>query len=486
MRQVVPEIAPPTISSTILNPGTRNYMSLRYPKSLALLLPVAMLAAACSDDPVAPAVPAFLGSTISAVPENNLAALVAVKAGGYDSVRVRYWISGEEARETPAFSFPPDSIARVPVLGLVATSAYQVETVLYLENESIAADTAAFSSGPVPEWIPAIDAIGSDTTAGYLAISLPDGGVIVDNTGRVVWYAYLPAGVLNSFQVHANGTYTLRDTPGTIHVLNVLGQRIGTLECVGYTARFHDIMILRDGSAWIMCDDHRTMDLSSLGGSAAADVSATVIQHLSATGQVLFQWNAFDHFDITDLPAADRSGPAVNFTHGNALELDTDGNLLASFRSLSEVTKINATTGAVMWRLGGLANEFTFINDPKGGFERQHGVRLAGPGQIQLLDNGVEAPSRLARYLINPVQKTALLVMSFVDAPTTFTSVGGSTDYYPSGHAVVSFGRAGRVVEVDAAGNRAWELGGLDGTYVFRAERLGDLYAPVTLSRASR
>ena len=445
-----------------------------------------MLVAACSADTVAPRVPVFLASTVSAIPENNLSTLVSVKAGGYDSASVRYWAAGSEALATPAFEFAPDSIATVPVLGLAATTDYQIETVLYLENEALAVDTASFETGPVPDWIPAIGAAGSDTTAGYLAISLPDGGVIVDNTGRVVWYAYLPAGVLNTFQVHANGTYTLRDTPGTIHVLNLIGERIGTVECVGYPTRFHDVMILRDGSAWVMCDDQRTMDLSGLGGHADASVSATVIQHLSPSGQVLFEWNAFDHFDITDLPADSRTGVGVNFTHGNALELDVDGNILASFRSLSEITKINATTGEVMWRLGGLANEFTFINDPKNGFQRQHGVRLAGPGQIQLLDNGEEAPSRLARYLINPVQKTALLVTSFVDAPTTFTVVGGGTDYYPNGHAVVSFGQAGRVVEVDAAGNRAWELTGLDGTYVFRAERLASLYTPVTLARAGR
>src|SRR5690606_1095470 len=126
---------------------------------------------------------------------------------------------------------------------------------------------------------------------------------------------------------------------------------------------------------------------------------------------------------------------------------------------------------------------FTYLNDPKGTFERQHGVRVAGPSEIQLLDNGTSAPSRMVRYLLNPAQKTALLVMAFEDGPTTFTAVGGGTDHYPSGHGGVTFGRAGRVVEVDPAGNRAWELTGLDGEYVFRAMRIASLYNPVPLSR---
>ena len=134
------------------------------------------------------------------------------------------------------------------------------------------------------------------------------------------------------------------------------------------------------GDAWLLCDENRTMDLTALGGQAAAAVTATVVQHLSPDGTLLWEWNAFDHFAITDLPLADRAGAAVNFTHGNGIGFDSDSNLILGFRSLSEVTKVNRTTGAVIWRLGGLANQFTILNDPKGQFERQHGVRVAGPG----------------------------------------------------------------------------------------------------------
>jgi len=218
------------------------------------------------------------------------------------------------------------------------------------------------------------------------------------------------------------------------------------------------------------------MDLSGLGGNAAAQVLGTVVQHVSPAGALLFEWNAFDHFAITDLPAADRMGPNVNFTHGNGVAFDDGGHLLLSFRSLSEVTSVDTATGAVRWRMGGLANQFTFQNDPKGAFERQHGVRPAGPSQVQLLDNGLAAPSRMARYLVNPATLTATMVWQFIDAPGTFTFVGGSTQYLPGSRALVSFGQAGRVVEVDAAGNRAWELQGLEGTYVFRAERIAGLY----------
>ena len=450
------------------------------------MLALAGAAACSSDHPTAPVGPTYYRSSVAANPVNNLSAIVTVDAARFDSASLRFWIAGTDPKASPALPIGADSTVQLAALGLIPSSEYQIETILYAGAKAFPVDTLAFISGPRPAWIPQIGATGTDTTAGLLAISLPDGGVIVDNSGQVVWYAEMPAGTLNSFQPHANGTYTLlrADDLTRFHVLNTLGQEIGTLTCLGYRTRFHDIIIRPGGDYWILCDDTRPMDLSSLGGQADATVTATVIQHISASGDLLFEWNAFDHFEITELPVSDRDGANVNFTHGNGIELDRDGNLIASFRSLSEITKIDSKTGEILWRFGGLANQFTIVNDPKGSFQRQHGIRVAGPSTIQFLDNGLTAPSRLVRYLLDPVDHTALLVLAFEDAPDTFTLVGGSSAYYPNGHGLVSYGQDGRVVEVNAAGNRAWELTGIDGRYVFRAERIRSLYDPVPLARA--
>lgn len=440
----------------------------------ALLL---FLGACLSSEPQAPGAAPYGGAVAQAIPENVLAAAVVVTAHGFDSAAIGY---GPADERTPAVAFGGDSAVRVPVLGLQPSTDYTLRVIL---SRAGAADTVVdslpFASGALPAWIPAIGAVGTSAEPGFLALSLPDGAVTVDNGGQVVWYHHSPNGTLNSFQAHANGTYTvLRTEPGEtrFHVLNPLGEETGTLTCAARPTRFHEVLIAEGGDAWILCDESRIMDLTAVGGEAAANVMATVVQHLSAGGALEWEWNAFDHFDITDLPLSDRTGPNVNFTHGNAIGFDDDGHLLLGFRSLSEVTKVNRTTGAVIWRFGGLRNQFTVANDPKGAFERQHGVRFAGPGMVQLLDNGLTAPSRLVRYLLNPAAGTALLAWQFVDAPATWTVVGGSTQYHPDGHATVSFGRAGRVIEVDQAGNRVWELTGLDGIYVFRAQRIGSLY----------
>src|SRR2546422_7694007 len=48
------------------------------------------------------------------------------------------------------------------------------------------------------------------------------------------------------------------------------------------------------------------------------------------------------HFEITDLDPAALTGATVNWTHGNAIDIDRDGNLIVSFRSLDEITKIRS------------------------------------------------------------------------------------------------------------------------------------------------
>jgi hypothetical protein len=449
--------------------------------TLVRITSAAVLLTACNlASTNGPPGPEFHDVAVAANPNNTISAVVRISATGFDSAFVRYWRRGAGALQTPAHAFVGDSTVTVAVLGLDTAADYEFETNLVLGTAPPQpVDTSSFSSGILPAWIPAAVPAGMDTTPGFLALSYPDGPVIIDNRGTVRWYLHSPDPTLNSFQAHPNGRYTLfgaTDSPRQFRVLDELGNTVGALQCLEFPTRFHDLLVLAEGDYWITCDETRIKDLTNLGGLDSVITTWTVVQHVSAGGALLFEWKSADHYDITDVPASERMGRSVNATHGNGLALDYDGNLLLSSRTLNEVTKVNVATGAIMWRLGGLRNQFTFVNDSKGTFERQHGLRRAGPGEIQLLDNGLQAPSRFVRYLLNPTTMTALLVMDFRDSPTTLTPVGGSTQYFGSGYGLVSFGRAGRVVETDPAGNRAWELTGIDGTYVFRAERISSLY----------
>jgi hypothetical protein len=321
---------------------------------------------------------------------------------------------------------------------------------------------------------------GTPAEDGYIALAHPDGPIIVDNQGRVRWYLASADETLINFQAHPTGEYTLfgtQDMPQEFRVLDERGDVARTLACVGGNTRFHEVRVLADGSYWITCNDPVQTDLTSLGGNPDVNVVWTTIQHVAEDGSLLKEIRARDLFGLDDLdPDAIPGADNVNATHGNAIEFDVDGNLLVSFRSLDEITKIDATTGELIWRMGGRGNQFT-INDPTRDYVRQHGLRLVSPGVIQILDNGSVAPSRFVRYAIDEDALTADLVFDYIDPTNAFTQVGGSTEVVGDGGALVSFGRAGRVVELDDSGSVTFELLGIEDMYIFRAIRIPSLYA---------
>ena len=222
------------------------------------------------------------------------------------------------------------------------------------------------------------------------------------------------------------------------------------------------------------------MDLSPVGGDANARVTGTTLQHVDPAGNLLFEWNPFDHFEITDADSTVyRSQAEVNWTHGNSFDFDEDGNILLSFRSLNEITKINSQSGEVIWRMGGLRNQFTFEGAPDAGFSRQHNVRVVGPGRFIILDNlGLAiTESRYERYSVDADALTATLEQSYGSTPPVRTAIGGSVQAASSDHYLVSFGTEGRVELFDASGVQLWHIEGNPG-YVFRAQRILSLYSP--------
>lgn len=439
----------------------------------------------CGEPPPSPVpLPVVLRASISPGPANVLSAVMVVDLREADSALVRFGRAGEPLeRATPAVAGPADSgEVEVPVLGLLAETPYRLVAAAYGPGGVTTGDTLQFTTGPLPVDLPAYFAGGADPTPGLVVFGAYPYGVVIDNTGRVVWYRHLDGGPTLNFQVQPTGRYTtspIQPAPGDLTPwveFDPLGRETRRLGCAdGLVSRFHEMIAEADGGYWIMCDETRTMDLTPYGGQPAATVTGTVVQHVGAGGMLLFSWNAFDHFAITDLESSSRTGPAVNWTHGNALAFDGDGELLVSFRSLNEVTKIDTASGAVLWRFGGLASQFT-LAATLNPFLGQHGLRMAGPGRLLLLDNrGIAGASRAEAYTLDEVHRTAVLTGTYAGTPSVIALLGGSTQVLPGGRVLVAYGNGNRLQEYDASGNVVWEIHGNPG-YVFRAQRIRSLY----------
>jgi hypothetical protein len=429
--------------------------------------------------------PRVVTSAVAPTPGNVLAAVVTARVRWADSVAARYGLAGTALDSaSPAVPWLGDS-ALVPVLGLLPDTTYTVQVVAYGTGRTAEGDTLTLRTGALPADLPRYVASGVDPSPGYVAFAAGKYGLVMDNTGRVVWYHWFEYGAGLSFAAQPTGRFVARPAtpqPTDPHPwveIDPLGTVTRTLDCArDLEPRLHDMIAELDGSYWLMCDDTRLVDLSALGGLANAVVTGTAVQHVSAGGVLLFEWTPFDHFDIADLDAASRSGATVNWTHGNSLDLDPDGNLLVSFRNLSEITKIDTQTGQVLWRMGGARNQFTFADTPAPAFARQHGLRLTADGRLLLLDNlGTPGDTRAERYGYDLTAGSARLMGSYGPTPAVTVQLGGSVQELPGGRTLVSFGTAGRVQEYDAAGNVVWEIEGNPG-YVFRAQRIRSLYAP--------
>lgn len=445
-----------------------------------------LLAAGCGSDlalrPAALEPPGILSSAVTGNATNVLSAVVTARVTGADSVAVRYGLAGQALDSTTPGVPPSHDDVRIPVLGLHAETTYDVQLVAHGGGQTTVGKVFAFSTGSLPHDLPRFVAGGSDPTPGFVVLAAGNYGLVIDNSGRVVWYHHFGNGPGLNFQAQPMGRYVARPPAPAGHLapwveVDPLGNLTRTLGCArGLQPRFHDLLALADGSYWIMCDETRLVELSG----QQLRVTGTVVQHVDEGGALLFEWSPFDHFvfAIADLDPADLTGTSVNWTHGNALDLDVDGNLLVSFRSLSEITKIDTRTGNVIWRMGGPRNEFAFAGVAVPAFARQHGVRTPGPGQVLLLDNlGDPTRSSAKRFIYAEGSRSAWLAGSYGSLPPVTALLGGTTQDLPGDRVLVSFGSAGRVEEYDATGRVVWRIEGETG-YVFRAQRIGSLYQP--------
>lgn len=449
---------------------------------------VIVAVAACASDGVTPVPPReppvvrILGFAPNTT--NVLAASVSVATENADSVQLVFHVAAAPGDSvTPAVT-AADSL-QLAVYGLLPAQTYVLHARAFGAGGTARSDSVLLTTGALPADLPAFSAGGIAPSRGFVVFGAGKYGLVIDNTGRVVWYhRFPPDGPGLNFVAQPNGRYAAR--PPAAPNATSLWQEVDPAGVVtrsfgcggGLAPRFHDLIRASDDSYWIICDDVRTMDLSALGGSSAARVTAAELQHVGADGTVRFRWNAFDHFDIADLDSTERAGANVNWTHANAIALRPDGLLLASFRNLSEVTAINTFTGAIEWRLGGRHDEFGLAACCAPVFARQHGLRVTATGSLMFLDNlGTPGDSRVERYTVTPATHHAQKDAAFSATPAVIAMLGGSVQELANGNVLAAFGDGHRVEELDPTGRVVWRING-DPGYVFRAERIASLYAP--------
>ncbi len=279
---------------------------------------------------------------------------------------------------------------------------------------------------------------------------------------------------------------------GSVHLLNKNYAPLDTFRCGnGYFEDYHDFRLLPNGHVLLEAyEPTDNIDMRVLTGDPNASKSATllraIIQELDTNKNVIFQWRSRDHFsdtDATHIKFNDPNHTAFDCAHINSMELDTDGNIIASFRHMDEVTKINSTNGRIIWRWGGKNNFFTFTGDTLQ-FSYQHDARRLPNGHITLWDNGNyrktqwgdgtyhdTSYSRAVEYDLDESSLTAKVVWEYLDLPFCFAS--GNVQRLPNGNTFIGFGvlSSPNVLEITQDGKKVFQLSLIQGGFNYRSLR---------------
>ena len=317
------------------------------------------------------------------------------------------------------------------------------------------------------------------------------GPEIIDNQGRVVWFLPTPGNMATDFRVQTyQGNPVLTWSQGitygdtnagdtTDYIADSTYKVIATVQAGnGYNADIHEFQLTPQGTALITIYNNLKADLSSVGGPTNGTVSEGVVQEIDVvTGKVLLEWHSLTDIALSESYAAlppPSSGIPYDYFHINSVKLDTDGNLLISSRHTWAVYKVNRTSGAIIWRLGGKRSDFAL--GPGLPFAWQHDVEAVDAKTIRIFDNESDGVpvlpySRVLWVSHDDSAMTATIARSIVHPAQLSALAEGNAQALDNGDTFVEWGILGRISEFDPSGQLVFDASEAKGYGSYRGFR---------------
>jgi hypothetical protein len=289
------------------------------------------------------------------------------------------------------------------------------------------------------------------------------GPLIYTPQGRLVWFHQL-SGDLSAENVSVQRYEGRRDLTfwqGKVLSLGygqgedvVLNDRYQTVARVsggnGLQADLHDFQIAPNGVAYTTAYNPIRCDLSGVEGTRDATILDTSVQAVDVkTGLVRWEWHSLDHVGATESQTTPPKGTPWDWFHLNSIDVQPDGNVFVSARSTWAGYQLQAGSGKILWRLGGLKTSFKMGPGTKTAW--QHDGRIATDGDVTFFDNGSNPPihqqSRAVRIALD--FKTHEARLRFVRThPNPLLSVSqGNMQTLANGNTVVGYGAIPEVSE---------------------------------------
>lgn len=281
-----------------------------------------------------------------------------------------------------------------------------------------------------------------------------DGPMIADNAGEPVWVLPGTGKQTANFRVSMyQGQPVLTWWEGDVNGGNGLGETIiadssyKELRRVkaghGYRMDLHEFLITPKDTAIFTVSNYVSGNLPTTRTPAPWPVWDNVIQEVDiASGDVLFEWHAYDHIAIDETyeqAPTSGTGKIFDYVHANAIEVDTDNNLILCARHTFAVYKIDRSTGKILWRLGGKKSDFLIGQGAN--FSWQHDARRQSDGTLTLFDDrSAPGHSRGITLRLDEGAMLASLVRAYPHPKGLLATSQGNMQVLQNGNVFVGWG----------------------------------------------
>jgi hypothetical protein len=286
------------------------------------------------------------------------------------------------------------------------------------------------------------------------------GPMILAPSGELLWFSPLPArmvaadvqvqeyehqAVLTWWQGKINDGFGLgEDVIADDTYTDIAHVRAGN----GLKADLHEMQLTPQGTALVTAYHPILCNLSSVGGLAHGGVVDGALQEIDVrTGLVMYEWTSLDHVALKDsyepaLPLTTGTRVPFDYFHINSISVDRDGSLLVSSRNTWALYRLAASTGQIIWRLGGKHSSFKM--GPGTGVAWQHDSRELPDGSISIFDNGAAPPahpqSRAIVVSLDDAAHTATLTTRLTHTPPLVAESQGDVQALANGDWFVGWG----------------------------------------------
>lgn len=373
-------------------------------KNFTLFLCAILLAAGCS-------IHEKLSPQFSFYNNNVLLPTISFTSSDSNAYFVKYWPEGEEdnifqSRHSTGIDH------QIVLTNVTPNTTYSY--LIYSQGTQQVSDTLTFLTGELPFDIVTVKkrSVEEDVFDGYILIRkwAPIGSdVIINKEGDIVWYHLYDTTVRRAFNwTQRNSILSLYDSAQIVEY-DLLGNKLLDMKLEDSeipNMLHHDLLYNAKGDIVALTHDSVKMDLRKVGLGTDQFVRADGLIVIGVDGRVKWKWNLLDVYNPLDYPER-KIDLKQSLGHANSITIDKDGHYIISFRDFSQLWKINAIDGSVIWRLGEGGDFKMNENDH---FIRQHAIHFSPMGELMMFDNGdrkLRPNSRVLSITIDEESKEA-------------------------------------------------------------------------------